>query len=372
MQHAVRWPPYVPYHLPPEPAAVILRWSTAGFRSADPEIELNTRKPLLAALLVAATIAACADARGPDPAEPRPQRPHPFLLEVLGVMQHTSVNRNLIDWELLRADVIGNAGTTQYLTQTYGAIMHAMSLLDDPNAQFQVMPNGGSFAPAPPCHAPYTPAVPMDLPLGIGYVHMPSFNPAREYSLHYMTRVRNEVVRHDRADMTGWIIDLRGNTEGELWPLVAAIGPLLGEGVAGHFIDANGGAEPWGYERGAALLHDRPLAQLEPYELLDRSPRIAVLLDESVAGPGEALAVAFRARENVRFFGRGTCGRAMHAERTRLSNGAILTLSTALMADRTRTPAARKVTPDEVIVGNSAVVERAVAWLRSGEQTNSR
>jgi carboxyl-terminal processing protease len=343
-----------------------------GFRSTVPEIELNTRKPLFAALLVAVTTAACADAAGPDRAAPRAQRPHPFLLEVLGVMQYTSVNRNLIDWEQLRAEVIGNAGTTLYLTQTYAAIMHAMSLLDDPNAEFQVMPNGGSFAPAPPCHAPYTPAVPTDLPLGMGYIHVPSFNPARESSLHYMTRLRNEVVRHDRTDMTGWIIDLRGNTEGELWPLVAAIGPLLGEGVAGHFIDANGVAEPWGYGRGAALLRDRPLAQLEPYELQDRNPRIAVLIDEGVAGPGEAVAVAFQGRENVRFFGRGTCGRALRAERTRLSNGAILTLSTALMADRTRTPAVRKITPDEVVAGNSAVVERAAAWLRTGHQADSR
>jgi carboxyl-terminal processing protease len=333
---------------------------------------MNARKPLLAAVLVAILSAACADAGGPDPVEPRPQRPHPFLLEVLGVMQYTSVNRNLIDWEQLRAEVIGNAGTTLYLTQTYGAIMHAMSLLDDPNAEFLVVPNGGSFAPAPPCHAPYTPAVPTELPLGIGYVHVPSFNPTRESALHYMTRVRNEVVRHDRTDMTGWIIDLRGNTEGELWSMLAAIGPLLGEGVAGHFIDANGGTEPWGYERGAALLRDRPLAVLEPYDLLDRNPRIAVLIDEGVAGPGEAMAVAFQARENVRFFGRGTCGRAMRAERTRLSNGAILTLSTALLADRTGTPSVRKVTPDEVIAGNSAVVEGAVAWLRTGQQQDSR
>jgi carboxyl-terminal processing protease len=309
----------------------------------------------------------CADATPRTPVEPAARVPHPYLLEVIGVMQQTSVMRNEIDWPMFREHVIANAGAPVTIPHTYGAIMHAMSLLNDPNASFQVWPAGGSFAPTAPCQVPYVPTVNAAFPLGIGYVHVPSFTGSAAQAVHYMTKVRNEVMRHDREDMTGWIIDLRGNTRGDLWPMLAAIGPVLGEGVAGHFIDADGAAAPWGYDRGAARLRDLTLAELEPYVLLDRGPRIAVLMNADVAGPGEALVVAFSGGADTRLFGSGTCGRAMHAERIPLSNGAILTLSTALLGDRTGTPATPKVAPDEVVPGNEDVVERALAWLRSGE-----
>jgi carboxyl-terminal processing protease len=320
-----------------------------------------------AAALLATLSAGCSDGTSRAPVEPIARGPHPYILEVIGLMQQTSVRRNEIDWTLFREQVIASAGAPATIPQTYGAIMNAMALLNDPNASYEVRPGGGSFAPIAPCQIPYVPAVDAAFPLGVGYIHVPSFTGSASQAANYMTRVRNEVMRHDREDMTGWIIDLRGNTRGEFWPMLAAIGPVLGEGVTGHFIDADGAAAPWGYDRGAARLLDLTLAELEPYALLDPSPRIAVLMNADVAGPGEALLVAFRGGADTRLFGSGTCGRAMRAERIPLSNGAILTLSTALLGDRSGTPTPPRIAPDEIVPMNEDVVERALAWLRSGE-----
>jgi len=37
----------------------------------------------------------------------------------------------------------------------------------------------------------------------------------------------------DRDDLIGWIVDLRGNGGGNMWPMLAGVGPVLGEGVVG-------------------------------------------------------------------------------------------------------------------------------------------
>ena len=44
-----------------------------------------------------------------------------------------------------------------------------------------------------------------------------------------------------------------------MWPALAGIGSLLGEGTAGFFVDAANRATPWGYAKGEAWL-DKPEA----------------------------------------------------------------------------------------------------------------
>ena len=44
----------------------------------------------------------------------------------------------------------------------------------------------------------------------------------------------------------GWIVDLRGNQGGNTWAGMVALGPLLGEGSLGDFVD-----------RGSRLTYDR-------------------------------------------------------------------------------------------------------------------
>jgi len=57
--------------------------------------------------------------------------------------------------------------------------------------------------------------------------------------------------------------------------------------------------------------------------------------------------------------------------RLALSDGAVLTLTTALMADRHQTTYGDSIAPDELITDSSQVVTRAIAWLRSGTHLTS-
>jgi C-terminal processing protease CtpA/Prc len=103
-----------------------------------------------------------------------------------------------------------------------------------------------------------------------------------------------------------------------------------------------------------------------PYELVHAAPRVAVLTNRSVASSGEAIAVAFRGRPGTRTFGIDTCGLPTANDNFTLSDGATLFLTVALDADRTMTAYDSSLPPDERIDDPSALVERAIAWLRSG------
>ena len=37
-------------------------------------------------------------------------------------------------------------------------------------------------------------------------------------------------------DLLRWIVDLRGNYGGNIWPMIAGVGPVLGEGIIGWIV----------------------------------------------------------------------------------------------------------------------------------------
>ena len=71
-------------------------------------------------------------------------------------------------------------------------------------------------------------------------------------------------------------------------------------------------------------------------ETVPANPAVAVLVDNGVASSGEATFIAFRRRANTRSFGVATCGLSTANRGFVLSDGALLTLTVSVMADRAR------------------------------------
>lgn len=173
----------------------------------------------------------------------------------------------------------------------------------------------------------------------------------------------------DRA--CAYVVDLRGNVGGNVWPMKAGLSALLGEA----WLNADDYAR---FENGAFLINegehrDRVAARVSDWRPLPRLADIpvAVLIDDGVASSGEGIALAFSGRVNTRFFGQGTAGVASSNEGFLLSDGVNLVVTTDMMRDRdSRTwPDGRP--PDvQVMAGegsagdpDDAVVEAAKTWL---------
>lgn len=194
--------------------------------------------------------------------------------------------------------------------------------------------------------------------------------------VQFETRVQAIIAELDHDHPMGWIVDLRGNVGGNMWPMLAGLGPLLGESDnLGEFFNTDGQAF-WEYSAGAASQFQNgkrykyPPVDGKPYVLASRPP-VAVLIDHSTGSSGEAVAIAFHGRPQTRFFGEHTAGVSTVNETFALSDGASLWLTIGVQADRTGTQIPDGIAPDEVIPtgkqilpdAQDPVIQAALRWL---------
>jgi C-terminal processing protease CtpA/Prc len=201
----------------------------------------------------------------------------------------------------------------------------------------------------------------------VGYVRVGTFSGSGAEATAFANAVQGAIAAADRGGLAGWIVDLRGNGGGNMWPMLAGVGPVLGTGRVGYFVDPLGAALPWEYRDGGSWLIGTLFQGIDaPYRLGQESPRVAVLIDGGTAGSGEAIAIAFRQRPEARSFGAPTCGLTAVTQQYTMSDGALIFLAVGVMADRARSPYGAQLVPDEQVADPREVEQRAVAWLQTG------
>jgi carboxyl-terminal processing protease len=142
----------------------------------------------------------------------------------------------------------------------------------------------------------------------------------------------------------GWLIDLRGNGGGNMWPMLAGIGAVLGGGDLGAFESSSGDREAWFYKAGKAGTRAPQHAEeisadiTEPPFRLPGLPWVAILLDRGTGSSGEAVAISFAGRPRERSFGEHTAGFSTSNQMYPLSDGAALFIVCSNRSGSNRTP----------------------------------
>src|SRR4030095_3210592 len=117
-------------------------------------------------------------------------------------------------------------------------------------------PAGGQGVPNPSgrtCSAPVV--ADATVPTDIGDVRITecaSADPATNSA--FADGIQRQIRAADRADLAGWIVDVRGNGGGNMWPLFAAVGPVVGSGLLGYFVPPAGQDHSWAYSDGRATI----------------------------------------------------------------------------------------------------------------------
>lgn len=176
--------------------------------------------------------------------------------------------------------------------------------------------------------------------------------------------IQQAISEADRDGLAGWIVDFRGNGGGNMWPMIAGVGPVLGEGIIGWIVYNNREYERE-YVNGGAQSFGEVFAHVpSPYTLRAPYPKVAVLTDGSIASAGEAVVIFFKGRLRTRSFGTPTCGHHHLQQRFSVGDGATLYLVSGQHADRLKRRYGGPLHPDEVIADPGEAVARAVAWLQ--------
>jgi carboxyl-terminal processing protease len=327
-----------------------------------------------------------------------------FLDNAIDIMRQHALHGQGVDWVAVRTEAFKRAGGAFNPIDTYPAIYWALVQLGDPGSHLRLPPGlypdqiallqqaEKEALNAAPGGARTETSIPTAftsrrLPEGhivtaqgrnFGYVVLPRCSAKdNDGLLLYAADVRRLLTDLSAQNAKGWIVDLRGNTGGNMWPMLTGIGPILGDGPVGSFVAADGNVT-WFYQdgktgtRNPAGLETVSLDLEDAPVLMTPSSPVAVLVDSSTASSAEAITIAFHGRPDTRFFGTRTAGKSTAVQPFKLDDGAELYLTTAIDADRSGKAYPDGFTPDEVIPYNSssmplesndAALQAAQKWL---------
>ena len=138
----------------------------------------------------------------------------------------------------------------------------------------------------------------------IAIIKLPDFLGTAEAGQKY-AKVAEDFIHENRDKIKGVVLDLRGNTGGDMGPMATAVSSLLpdGELVYYHYRSYD---IPVTLKNGVVSNAGTGGKSLYPDEKLNVP--VAILTDDMTASSGEALTLCFRGLERTRAFGAPTAG----------------------------------------------------------------
>jgi C-terminal processing protease CtpA/Prc len=180
-------------------------------------------------------------------------------------------------------------------------------------------------------------------------------------SKEYASKIQ-DIIRKNYSTTLGWIIDLRGNSGGNMEPMVAGVGPLYNSAIVGYFKASSGKLSSWGYKKGHYMYNNTKEWKVPNYVSVKRHLPIAVILNEKVVSSAEMLAISFIGNANTRSFGSPTRGKTTANASIELDDGSILFLATTSTLSRDKKEFVGKITPD---VLTKDPIDDAIKWITS-------
>jgi carboxyl-terminal processing protease len=334
----------------------------------------RSRRPSMCRALHIGIAALCSlgtlSSQTPEGASAMSASAYSYLGRALDLMQQNALHKKEIDWPALRIETFWHAAGAQSTVDTYPGIFFALSQLKEYHSFLRLPDNlsdrdkrrswaalnsilgpRNTLLPRPPASPFRTRTDPAGHLIRSGgltfaYVVVPACG-SKHSNLEenvadfqkYADTLRDISVSLEKAHPVGWIIDLRGNGGGNMYPMLAGIGFVLGEGSAGSFVSLEGNTQSvWSYRSGKAIVSGATeivdARVTKPPLTLTELPSVAVLIDSGTISSGEAIAISFAGRLRTRFFGTHTFGLASGNQMFPLADGAALFLNTAMDADR--------------------------------------
>ena len=186
---------------------------------------------------------------------------------------------------------------------------------------------------------------------GIPVVSLPHFSGNHEEGVKYASAVLSAIPE----DISGVVIDLRGNTGGNMYPMIAAVHRFLPNDDQTLRFCTRSKTQwiPLSYAVQSAGVQQQSRIECP----------VAILTDSLTASSGEATLICFRGLDYVRVFGGPTAGYASANQPFPLPGGDLLVLTTG--CDVARTGEVFCDDPIDPDVLTETPLEDALAWINT-------
>ncbi|MCC4619213.1 S41 family peptidase [Xanthomonas cassavae CFBP 4642] len=277
--------------------------------------------------------------------------PASAILDVaIPAIRDHALQRTRIDWATREPQLRAQAAGMRE-ADAYAAIDALIAELDDGHS-FLMRPTARRQMEA---RAAARPAVQARLlPPDVGYVEvtglMTSSGDVRGAYQRALAAALDGMAAQARC---GWVIDLRQNTGGTMWPMVNGLQSLLGDQSLGYFVDSAGRQTPW---------HARPTAGARASQT---ERPVALLIGPHTASAGEMVAIAFRGHPATRSFGQASAGQTTSNRSVDLPGGGVLAIASSATQDRNAQRLDGALQPDVALDPQVDAIAAAAQWLRT-------
>lgn len=306
------------------------------------------------ALIIAAALAVVAK-YGPDfglyLVPPSAER---YGKDALATIGKNGIYSGSDEWKSTYEECLKMIENAKSYEDTYPAIKKALSVCGGKHSMLMTKSESQSTSDS------YDEVLPtVSLNGDIAVIKLPDFLGTAEAGRKY-AKVAEDFIHENRDKINGVVLDLRGNTGGDMGPMATAVSSLLPDGELMYYHYRSYDV-PVTLKDGVISNAGTGDKSLYPDEKL-KVP-VAILTDDMTASSGEALTLCFRGLENVKTFGAPTAGYTSVNMLYSLYDGAQMYLTVAF--DKARTGEIFKETSIEPDVATDSPLEAALEWLRS-------
>lgn len=290
------------------------------------------------------------------------------------IMRVHGLAREKVDFRKLAAQGCAIAGQARTPQQIYPAMRFMVDQLGDHHSFFFSREEIAHWKgeDKSPDGSGERPAMPIVRALGkFGYVKVPGLHSdKRAAKIAFAQAIQDGLRDLSNRDAKGWIVDLRDNDGGNMFPMLAGLAPLFDQSRLGYLVDADGKRDAWGVGPDGPAPNEAEYIPLAHPVRLTRPLPIAVLFGPRTGSSGEIVILSFVGNKLTRSFGQPSFGLTTGNGIFPLSDGSELRLASTHMADRTGRTYSGALKPDvEVDIkssdGNDPVLQAASKWLDS-------
>ena len=200
---------------------------------------------------------------------------------------------------------------------------------------------------------------------GIAYVEIRGFMGVDSVSAdNYVDSLQTLLNALYALHPSGWIIDLRANTGGNPYAMLAGIGPILGTGTKCYSLDFNGKRNDYYYKRWNEEDEEYEYMLLadSAHVFSDALP-VSVLTGPETGSAGEVLVLAFMGNEATRILGEPTYGVSTGLTPCYLRDSACLYITSSIDYDRFGNAYGKEIQPEVLVHNPIELFELATTWI---------
>ncbi len=314
-----------------------------------------------------------------------------FVDETLLIIQKNALNKDKINWATLRKDIYEKTKDASDIDAVLSIYPYLFEKIEDhhgwlsyksKNYRWNKDNRNRENTAVKNAVNKYKSVYTTLLNKNIGYLRIPGNS---DFNAKKMDSIANNIVEEinkvNSNRIKGWIIDLRINTGGNMYPMIAGISDLIGnnEKIGGFITSANEADGDWFLKEGNIYIDTTQVLNRQKLKTpIKKQIPVAVLISCYTASSGEMTAISFIGRKNTKLFGEESAGFTTTNQGFKINENSGLNLAVGYVTDRNGKIYTENIKPDtEILTGDNfedllkdRKIINAVKWIKN--QTTKR